>query len=399
MDGQCGRCRKRKIRCSGDMGQGQPCQNCKNAGADQCLFLRVQWAPTLPLPFPLPVAEGYHDGYDTYAESDSLAVLQVASREAPFLTEPGVGHAGSPGGAGAVDFTYSPVDARVLANRAPVAIPSPYPAADIPSSDVLTSPYHRSSTAYPYATKSYYPAVSTYPPQYGADEFDYHGMQPVLSSDVAMMQPSNWPSRKSSTYSNMYMDPPSSYYPSATPLVHRPAPSVPSDSAGSLSLSGFGAELPSTSDRVLPYPGTGNKPPSSTSSSSGSGTLADVAAAASYVSAFDSSLSYGSGPSSTPPTAHSHSHSHQHRSEYGSAGASLYSERQRALHSQSAYKFEAAPVSGLDGDGGPLPNGLQNGRPYVPSEPLHSPVGHGYHPQVAHVGSVEARVPAVGSRH
>ncbi|KAH8601693.1 hypothetical protein B0O99DRAFT_680817 [Bisporella sp. PMI_857] len=38
----CGRCRKRKIRCSGDTGNGGPCTNCKSAGNDVCQFLRVQ---------------------------------------------------------------------------------------------------------------------------------------------------------------------------------------------------------------------------------------------------------------------------------------------------------------------------------------------------------------------
>ncbi|KAI9719258.1 MAG: hypothetical protein M1812_003588 [Candelaria pacifica] len=38
----CGRCRKRKIKCSGDPGTGGGCQNCKQAGAaNQCMFLRV----------------------------------------------------------------------------------------------------------------------------------------------------------------------------------------------------------------------------------------------------------------------------------------------------------------------------------------------------------------------
>ncbi|KAJ0303220.1 uncharacterized protein N0V96_011638 [Colletotrichum fioriniae] len=37
----CGRCRKRKIRCSGDTGNGLPCQNCKAAGNESCMFLRV----------------------------------------------------------------------------------------------------------------------------------------------------------------------------------------------------------------------------------------------------------------------------------------------------------------------------------------------------------------------
>lgn len=40
---QCSRCRKRKIKCSGDLGNGQGCLNCKNAGTDpnSCQFLRV----------------------------------------------------------------------------------------------------------------------------------------------------------------------------------------------------------------------------------------------------------------------------------------------------------------------------------------------------------------------
>lgn len=38
---KCGRCRKRKIRCSGDPGNGLPCVSCKSAGYEPCLFLRV----------------------------------------------------------------------------------------------------------------------------------------------------------------------------------------------------------------------------------------------------------------------------------------------------------------------------------------------------------------------
>ncbi|KAH7351114.1 hypothetical protein BKA65DRAFT_536150 [Rhexocercosporidium sp. MPI-PUGE-AT-0058] len=43
LEPSCGRCRKRKIRCSGDT--GGPCTNCKNAGNDQCQFLRVSSEP------------------------------------------------------------------------------------------------------------------------------------------------------------------------------------------------------------------------------------------------------------------------------------------------------------------------------------------------------------------
>ncbi|KAL9121554.1 MAG: hypothetical protein Q9187_001888 [Circinaria calcarea] len=43
----CSRCRKRKIKCSGDPGNGQNCQNCKNANTEPgvCQFLRVRLDP------------------------------------------------------------------------------------------------------------------------------------------------------------------------------------------------------------------------------------------------------------------------------------------------------------------------------------------------------------------
>jgi len=39
---QCGRCRRRKIKCSGDSGNGQGCSNCRSAGNTDCQFLRVR---------------------------------------------------------------------------------------------------------------------------------------------------------------------------------------------------------------------------------------------------------------------------------------------------------------------------------------------------------------------
>ncbi|KAJ5895561.1 hypothetical protein N7495_007252 [Penicillium taxi] len=41
----CGRCRKRKIKCSGDSGDGQGCTNCRSAGNTDCQFLRVSPEP------------------------------------------------------------------------------------------------------------------------------------------------------------------------------------------------------------------------------------------------------------------------------------------------------------------------------------------------------------------
>ncbi|KAB8228127.1 hypothetical protein BDV23DRAFT_195951 [Aspergillus alliaceus] len=37
----CNRCRKRKIKCSGDIGDGHGCSNCRNSGNQHCQFLRV----------------------------------------------------------------------------------------------------------------------------------------------------------------------------------------------------------------------------------------------------------------------------------------------------------------------------------------------------------------------
>ncbi|KAH8431165.1 Zn(II)2Cys6 transcription factor domain-containing protein [Aspergillus melleus] len=39
---QCQRCRKRKIKCSGDMGNNQGCSNCASVGNVNCQFLRVR---------------------------------------------------------------------------------------------------------------------------------------------------------------------------------------------------------------------------------------------------------------------------------------------------------------------------------------------------------------------
>ncbi|KAK4182354.1 hypothetical protein QBC35DRAFT_178895 [Podospora australis] len=65
----CSRCRKRKIRCSGDQGDGLPCSNCKNAGVEKCRFLRVtsREAPIRldmgdPFGYPVSDARLFHAG-------------------------------------------------------------------------------------------------------------------------------------------------------------------------------------------------------------------------------------------------------------------------------------------------------------------------------------------------
>ncbi|KAJ9350160.1 transcriptional regulator family: Fungal Specific TF [Paecilomyces variotii] len=44
----CKRCRRRKIKCSGDPGDGQGCSNCKNSGTPDCQFLRVNSSELQP---------------------------------------------------------------------------------------------------------------------------------------------------------------------------------------------------------------------------------------------------------------------------------------------------------------------------------------------------------------
>jgi len=58
---QCGRCRKRKIRCSGDPGDNTGCGNCKAASVTQgtCVFLRVQCEMAELVPDHMLMVSGY----------------------------------------------------------------------------------------------------------------------------------------------------------------------------------------------------------------------------------------------------------------------------------------------------------------------------------------------------
>ncbi|KAK3326962.1 hypothetical protein B0T19DRAFT_440986 [Cercophora scortea] len=258
----CGRCRKRKIRCSGDPGQGHPCSNCKNAGIEECLFLRV------------------------------------SSREAPMLTSN--------------DFGYSVSDARLYANRSPSINSGMHYGQDMPamgSGDVMGA--YRSATAY--TNRPYYPATSGYGP-YG-DEYDYSlsiASQPVLNQHdpAASLLPGHWsrgPKQSAAAaYGNVYVDAasdPSSYGYGNTSLVHRPHAATPhtiTTDEPAFSFSSVAASLPSTpsTDRLLPnpasrssslpYPAAIVKAPTSTplvSSSSSASTatsLSDGTTAATY---------------------------------------------------------------------------------------------------------------------
>ncbi|KUI72526.1 hypothetical protein VM1G_08670 [Cytospora mali] len=217
----CGRCRKRKIRCSGDPGGGLPCVNCKNAGVDQCLFLRVQ------------------------------------SQEAPLRDDS--------------KFEYNMDVSRTLAQRGtgPVAQMSSsmaqYPQEmHLLSSGAMPTSY-RTSTYPNMGPKGYYSMGPDWAEAYGADGSVDYTMNcppyPVINGDASPMVSSygHWTSRQKGMGQNssVYMEPESGYpYSPGAPtgIVHRPAVSVPGDSSA-YSFSSVAASLPSAgNDRLLPNP-------------------------------------------------------------------------------------------------------------------------------------------------
>ncbi|KAF1985518.1 hypothetical protein K402DRAFT_103174 [Aulographum hederae CBS 113979] len=91
----CARCRKRKIRCSGDSGNGMGCQNCRSAGADlsACQFHRVGTvmdvavggptgysSPTLAASAPMP---GHQQQYGSWPKTQSYPSPQYSSHPVP----------------------------------------------------------------------------------------------------------------------------------------------------------------------------------------------------------------------------------------------------------------------------------------------------------------------------
>ncbi|KAK4151864.1 hypothetical protein C8A00DRAFT_45002 [Chaetomidium leptoderma] len=343
----CGRCRKRKIRCSGDPGQGQACSNCKNAGVEQCQFLRV------------------------------------SSREAHLR------HDGS-------DFGYSVGDARIYANRTPVTGGLPF-TQDLPtlgsSSDVLSS--YRGGSAYPYtpATKAYYPAMHAYGTPY-SDDFEFGlGVPslPVMNPEPVGILPGQWagarakpPSYSSSMYMDTCTDGSYSSYNSGTSLLHRAPHSANSDSPN-FSFSGVAASLPLSStpgpDRLLPNPAGRSSilpypapiKPSAPASTSATTTLADVATAATYAGGFDTpGLSFSSATSSSL-SSHPSSSSRSNSDTYSGA-ESIFGEQERSLQSQGpSFDMGGYTASPRRGSGGGEGGGSGGGgsHPYVPSQSAH----------------------------
>ncbi|KAK2865282.1 hypothetical protein FQN49_003726 [Arthroderma sp. PD_2] len=89
----CARCRKRKIKCSGDLGNGEACSNCKSSGTANCLFLRVNSAP-------LQTKASYPSWtypYSTSTSSGTCGQQQAAYDAHALRANPLSIHAGSPG--------------------------------------------------------------------------------------------------------------------------------------------------------------------------------------------------------------------------------------------------------------------------------------------------------------
>lgn len=243
---QCGRCRKRKIRCTGDSGAGQPCQNCKNAGFEPCQFLRV-WNRTR-----LSISK--------WVKSRTVRALklmnifsQVASQEAPMKAD---------------SFSYNIEASRQYQARASSSMFPTIPPSMQPYSEVMHIPggeamSYRTSLAYHLNGKPYIPVsnwAGGYPDEGAIDYSAYQQPYQTLSESNYMM---GYRVGTNSAASGKLLESETGYsygnVQAAPSLVHRPASAVDHSNfsfhnvAGGLSnsLSGNERMLPSTSCRPM----------------------------------------------------------------------------------------------------------------------------------------------------
>ncbi|KAM0420933.1 hypothetical protein ACHAPT_011323 [Fusarium lateritium] len=255
----CGRCRKRKIRCSGDSGNGGPCTNCKNAGYEPCQFLRV------------------------------------SSQETPMKQE---------------SFNYSLEASRQYQARGSSVVP-PLPSTTSHYPDGLplhaSDPFiYRAPSTFAYGAKSYYPLSSNWGHGYAEDQAISYTMYPpaypsVHDSDYGI----NYRIGSGTTGKSggICVDAESNYaFSSGTPatsLVHRSAPTAAADSS-SMTFQNMAAGV-NMGDRVLPMPVGRSSVPSSIGSSSSSSYRHD--SGCSSILGSSSSNSRGSSQTSSSATA------------------------------------------------------------------------------------------------
>ncbi|KAH9907073.1 hypothetical protein F4778DRAFT_800989 [Xylariomycetidae sp. FL2044] len=407
----CGRCRKRKIRCSGDPGNGGQCSNCKNAGYEPCLFLRVGVVPTPRLSIP-------SLDFLTFPSSS-----QVQSQEAPIRSD------------NSRDYGYSLDAARGFSSNhrgssvTPMNHVSSY-ATEMPAGDVLAASY-RSNNPYSYShsssSKSYYPAVSgwtgTYPDDGSADYGMNYPGYPIMNQDPSSHLVQGY-GRYGSGKSAVYVDAAEASSYSYGNLVHRPA-AVSGDSQG-FAMSGMAASLPPSSermvssDRLLPHV---NRTLTGSSSAYRTDGLASYAGSKTSPSSAISEVGYGSmhsgfeasypAPASTLPSSISHRSASHGDSSSSSGGGGAY--HVRASHggteglygsgdqSLPAAEDSTAGMSYIYGDSkldgssssssrrdahsgsGASASVLSNGHVYVPES--HHGGGHHHHHHHHHHGS------------
>ncbi|KAK8099678.1 uncharacterized protein PG998_012919 [Apiospora kogelbergensis] len=366
----CGRCRKRKIRCSGDPGNGGPCSNCKNAGHEPCLFLRVSSTET-----------HLRDGSADYGYNVETARAY---------------HARSSGGA------LSPLSTYGAVMSADAYRQNAYPG--YATSGKAGGAYYSTWTG----AGGAYPDDGVSAADYGLG--GYPGYPTTLGQGDPVEQLYRYNTSSSSSKAaaaSVYVDPAEAAAASTYPygsLVHRPAAAVNSSSSElpNFSLSSMAASLPSSSQNShsssggaaaserLPNP---HRTLSSSSSSLSAYRAADglpAAAAAGgpgspYASGktaaaeggggggaysdFDSPASYGTGGGTSRSAAAGH---YAAAGEYGGAADSY-------VHTDaSAASRRGSSQPG--GGGGPL----ANGHDYVPvSHANHPHAGVYAHPNMA----------------
>ncbi|KAI1842083.1 hypothetical protein JX266_011734 [Neoarthrinium moseri] len=351
----CGRCRKRKIRCSGENENGGQCSNCKNAGHEPCLFLRVSSTET-------PMRDGGDFGYNV----EAARAYHARGAVSPHNTV------------------------------------SQY--ADMSTGDMMA---YRGGTYPSYSSKGYYSTVSGWGGAYPEDGADYslnYSSYPHLNQDpVHLVHGYRY---GSSSKAPVYVDTEASTY-SYGNLVHRPAAN---SDLPNFSLSGMAASLPTPSDRL---PSASRTLPSSSSyradglSGSYSGSKASTSQS--------SDVGYGSfdsyGATATLPsnlsTRSSQSEAGGYDSASGAADDGLYGSEHpsyRSVHATNSYiysdRLDSSRRDSQSSGGASTGSILSNGQVYLPESQPHA-VAHGYPVSGAatdsQAGEVETATAATGA--
>lgn len=396
----CGRCRKRKIRCSGDPGTGQPCHNCKNAGAEPCRFLRVSSTETT-----LRNESNFHYNMDSaraYQARGAVASLSPAVSQFP-------------------DGLPAMASGEMLGSyRHGATSTAAYPSYTTAAAG--KQPYYASPAVPGWATQGYAEDGVDYGGlQYGQPPHSYLTLEDEVrlttkSPPASRFSPtgkySNGAGAGAATSGNIYIDVDPGYpYTNSPTLVHRPsAAPISAVDLPNFSLSGMPQHLHSSSskERLLPSP-TRSLPSSngvvgyrndhtttnlstnpyqqtkvtsvaSSTHTSPINTLSDVTGGgyssfdhsplAAYPSTTASQASSTSSTSSRGTAATSIADIYSHQSS--SAHESIFSAAENSLRSQSGAELSYRYSDTRGDSGASAPSQLANGQVYTTIPPLPS---------------------------